>query len=138
MSSLKKVFLKVLQYTQENTCAGISFKQSCRSAAHSIKKETLVQICLCEFCKVFKRHFFKYIPGQLLLEEHWISLKMTPIAIAVNVSNASYLRFILVSFFRSAYNKFVEISIEAFVKVFLLCEFFLLSKFFNGCKETNF
>ena len=37
--------------------------------------------------------------------------KMTPISFAINVSDASYQRkFILFSYLRSAYNKFVEIS----------------------------
>ena len=39
---------------------------------------------------LFEPYFFKYTSGQLLLEEHWISLKMAPISFSVNVSNASY------------------------------------------------
>ena len=35
--------------------------------------------------------FFKNISGRLLQEKHWISLKMAPIAIPVNVSNTGYL-----------------------------------------------
>ena len=39
---------------------------------------------------LFEPYFFKYTSGKLLLEEHWISLKMAPISFSVNVSNASY------------------------------------------------
>ena len=35
----------------------------------------------CEFSKNFVTHF-KYTSGRLLLEEHWISLKRVPVAIA--------------------------------------------------------
>ena len=64
----------------------------------------------------------------LLLEGHWISLKMVPIAIVINVSNTSYQKELaLFSFLRSAYDKNMEISIETFSNVFLALEFSLPS-----------
>ena len=33
---------------------------------------------------------FKYTSKQLFLEEHWISLKLVPIAIDINVTSANY------------------------------------------------
>ena len=40
--SIKKVFIKILQSSQENTCARV----------------TLTQVFSCEFCKIFKNSFF--------------------------------------------------------------------------------
>ena len=41
----KKMFLKISQNSQENTCA-------------FIKKETLAQVFSCEFCQISKNNFF--------------------------------------------------------------------------------
>ena len=43
----KKVFLKISQYSQENTCVGVNF----------IKK-TPTQVFSYEYCKIFKNSFF--------------------------------------------------------------------------------
>ena len=76
----------------------------------------------------------------MFLEKHWISLKAVPIAFPVNVSNTGsqkgnfsfyffilfcfilFLFFILFYFIflRSAYGKFVNTSMEPFIKVFLV------------------
>ena len=50
--SVKKVFLKISQNSQENTCARDSV------LINFIKKETLVQVFSCEFCEIFKTPFF--------------------------------------------------------------------------------
>ena len=44
----KKLLLKMLQNSQENTCARVNF----------IKKETLAQVFSCDFCEIFKKTFF--------------------------------------------------------------------------------
>ena len=44
----KKVFLKISQISQENTCARVSF----------FIKETLAQMFSCEFCEISKNTFF--------------------------------------------------------------------------------
>ena len=88
------------------------------------KKRPLCRCFPVSFAKEFWIHFFKYTSRQLLLKEHWISLKMVIIAIVINVSNNSYQKeFITFSFLGSAYSKFVEISIEILIKVFLVLEF---------------
>ena len=52
---IKKVFLKISQNSQENTCARVSFLIKLQaSACNLIKKETLAQVFSCEFCKIFK------------------------------------------------------------------------------------
>ena len=51
----KKVFLKIWQSWQENTCARVSFFNK----AVGLKKETLPQVFSCEFCKVFKNTFLQ-------------------------------------------------------------------------------
>ena len=57
----------------------------------------------------------------MLLEKHRISLKTVPIAIPVNVSNTGYQKgFALFIFLRSAFGKFMDISMETFIKVFLV------------------
>ena len=45
--SVKKVFSEILQNSQENTCARVSF----------MKKETLAQGFSCGFCEIFKNTF---------------------------------------------------------------------------------
>ena len=82
-------------------------------------------------------NFFLRTSGQILLEKHWILLKTVPIAFPVNVSkliskkdlNFSLfllLLLLLLLFFSSAYGKFVNISMEPFIKVFLVFQFSLL------------
>ena len=58
--SKEKIFLKILQNSQENICAKVSFLiQCCRNqACNFIKKETLAQVFSCEFCEIFKIIFF--------------------------------------------------------------------------------
>ena len=45
----KKVFLKISQNSQENTCARVSFL---------IKLQALAQVFSCEVCEIFKKSFF--------------------------------------------------------------------------------
>ena len=53
--SVKKVFLEILQNSQENTCATLLIKlQPC----NFIKKESLAQVFSCKFCEVSKNTFF--------------------------------------------------------------------------------
>ena len=42
--SIKKMFLEILENSQQNTCAIVSF----------LIKETLAQVFFCEFCKISK------------------------------------------------------------------------------------
>ena len=79
--------------------------------------------------RVLQVIFFKYTSRLSLLKEHWILLKMVPITIVIDVSNISYQKdFELFSFFRSTYGKFVKISIETFINLFLLLGFCLPSE----------
>ena len=52
--SVKKVFSEILQSSQENTCARVSFLIKLLSL---LKKETLAQMLSCEVCKIFKNTF---------------------------------------------------------------------------------
>ena len=45
---MKKLFLKITQYSQENTC-GVFFQQ----------KEVATQVFSCEYCKIFKKTYFE-------------------------------------------------------------------------------
>ena len=59
MCLVKKMFLNILQNSQENTCARVSFlKRFQASACNFIKKETLVQVFSSEFWKITKNTFF--------------------------------------------------------------------------------
>ena len=53
----KKVFLDILQNSQESTCARVSFLIN-----NFIKKDTLVQVFSCEFCKISNNTFFYRTP----------------------------------------------------------------------------
>ena len=56
--SVKNVFLKISQNSQENTCARASFLIRLQAeTCNFIKNKTLAQICCCEFCKIFKNTF---------------------------------------------------------------------------------
>ena len=58
-SSIKKVFLIILQNTQKNTCAGVSFLiKLLAEASNFINIETLTKVFSCELCEIFKNTFF--------------------------------------------------------------------------------
>ena len=74
----------------------------------------------------------------MLLEKHWVSLKTVPIAFPVNVSKliskkdlnfSMFFLLLLLLFLSSAYGKFVNISMEPFIKVFLVLQF---SQLYHG------
>ena len=57
--SVKKIFLKILQNLQENTCTGVSLLISLETPAH---------VFSCEFCEILKNiYFVKYLRQWLLL-----------------------------------------------------------------------
>ena len=62
--SVKKMFLEILQNSQENTCAKVSFLIKLQAEAFNfIKKETLIQVFSCEFCEISKDSFsYKTLP----------------------------------------------------------------------------
>ena len=49
----KNALLKVSQYSQENTCAGVSFQENCRSS------ETATQVFSWEYCEIFINTYFE-------------------------------------------------------------------------------
>ena len=54
---MKKVFLKILQNSQKNTCARVSFLIKLQTSDNFIKKEALAQGFSYEFCEIFKNTF---------------------------------------------------------------------------------
>ena len=60
--SVKKVFLEILQNSQENTCARVAFLIKLQQACNFIKKETSAQVFSCEFCEISKNTFFHRTP----------------------------------------------------------------------------
>ena len=66
--SVENLSLKILQNSQENTCARISFLISWWPEAGSfIKKESLAQVFSYEFCEMFKKTFFYRTPTVTVL-----------------------------------------------------------------------
>ena len=59
-SSIKKVFLKISQNSQENTCVGVSILINLHASGLQLyqKKETTTQVFSCEFSEIFKNTFF--------------------------------------------------------------------------------
>ena len=56
---IKKVFLGILQNSQENTCVRVSFSTKFQTeACNFILKKTLAQVFSCEFSKISKSTFF--------------------------------------------------------------------------------
>ena len=63
--SVKQVFLKNSQNSQENTCARASFLNKVADVVcNFIKKETLAQVFSCGFCGSFKNTFFYGTPAE--------------------------------------------------------------------------
>ena len=56
--SVRKVFLEILQNSQENTCARVSFLIKLQA----IKIETLAQMLSCKLCGISKNTFFYRTP----------------------------------------------------------------------------
>ena len=54
---LKKLFLKISQNSQENTCAWVSFLIKLQVSLNFIKEEALVQVFSYEFCEILKNTF---------------------------------------------------------------------------------
>ena len=59
---VKKVFLKFLQNSQENTCSRISFLIKLQTSGNFIEKEALAQVFSSEFCKIFMNTFSRRTP----------------------------------------------------------------------------
>ena len=58
MSSVKKVFLKISQNSQENICVRVSFLIKLQaSVCNFIKKENLAQMFSCKFSEISKNTF---------------------------------------------------------------------------------
>ena len=55
--SVKKMFFKISQNSQENACARVFLLIKWQAQAF-IKKETLAQVFSCEFCEILKNTFF--------------------------------------------------------------------------------
>ena len=63
MCSVKKLFLEILQNSQENTCDRVSYLINLQAkACNFIIKETLAQVLCCEFCEISKNTFFYRTP----------------------------------------------------------------------------
>ena len=53
------MLLKILQISQEKTCAGVPYLIKLQA---ELKKEASVQVFYCKFCKIFKGTFLKKTP----------------------------------------------------------------------------
>ena len=64
------MFLEILQNSQVNTCARVSFLIKLQASfSNFIKKETLAQVFSCEFCEIYKATFLQNTSGRLLLKD---------------------------------------------------------------------
>ena len=78
--SVENVLLEILQNSQENTCARVSFLIKLL-ACNFIKKETLAQVFSCEFWEISKTTFFRRTPpvaasvSRLFLKDFFSKLK---------------------------------------------------------------
>ena len=59
---MKKVFLKISQNSQENTCARVSFLLKLQAFCDLTRKEILAQVFSCEFCEICKNTYFYRTP----------------------------------------------------------------------------
>ena len=58
---IKKLFLIISQYSQENTCVGVSFLINCLliKGLQLYSKETPAQVFSWEYCQIFKNNYFE-------------------------------------------------------------------------------
>ena len=54
----QKVFLEILQNSQENICGGVSLRKL-QAACSFIREGTLAEVFSCKFCKIFKNTYFE-------------------------------------------------------------------------------
>ena len=58
--SIKKLFLKISQYSQENTCVQVSSESRCGASGRQLYlKEIPTQVFFCEYCEIFKKAYFE-------------------------------------------------------------------------------
>ena len=68
--SSKKVFLKICQNSQENTCVGIFFnKVAGLRSATLLKKRLWHRLFSCEFWQIYKNTFLQNTFGRLILDQ---------------------------------------------------------------------
>ena len=78
--SVKKVFLKNFQNSQENICARVSFLLKLKAEAFKfIKKETLAQVFSCKFCEIFNNRFFYRTPRVAALYTSFSPILSSPV-----------------------------------------------------------
>ena len=54
--SAKKLFLNILQYSQENICVGVSLQAS---SSKILLKRNSTTVFSCEYCEIFKNTYFE-------------------------------------------------------------------------------
>ena len=59
---MKKVFIEISQNSQVNIRTRVSFLIKLQAACNFIEKETLAQVCFCEFYEISKNTFFHRAP----------------------------------------------------------------------------
>ena len=72
---MEKMFLKISQNSQGDTCGEVSFFT--KIACNFIKKENPTQVLPCEFCEIYKNSFFIEYLRQLLLLINNLNLNST-------------------------------------------------------------
>ena len=60
--SVKKVFLKISENSQKNTCASLFFNKVADLRPATLLKLTLTQVFSCEFCEILRTPFFHRTP----------------------------------------------------------------------------
>ena len=69
--SIRKVFLKILQNSQENTCIGVSFLIKLQAYGLEFSYE-FYEICKCNFYNLFTEHLWRTASGYwLVLYKSW-------------------------------------------------------------------
>ena len=56
------MFLKILQYSKEDTCIGVSFNKVASFRPATSLKKTPTQMLYCKYCEIFKKSFLYRTP----------------------------------------------------------------------------
>ena len=89
--SLKNVFSKISQNSQQNTCVRVSFLIQLQDETYNfIKKETLAQVFSSELCDIFEKTFFYSTPPVAASEHCSIALLSTLVVSLIHQTNCLF------------------------------------------------
>ena len=115
------VFLKILQNSQESTCARVSFLTNCRSQPATLLKKMLWHRCFsCEFCEMSKNAYFTEKIRWLLLKHLFYKTASLTLRI-IGIQNKSQV-FIITSKMSSGQLAATTLAMQCVILLYVMFE----------------